>query len=107
MGGGTQPRRIEVHLAPGLALREGDSVQLDLAPDDILHAALIAYGLPLAGAVLGAGAAWLANAGDLGAALAALAGIGAGLLAARNRLRHTACPQRFTPVVTSRAAGTG
>ncbi|NNL62436.1 MAG: SoxR reducing system RseC family protein [Woeseiaceae bacterium] len=101
------PRKIEVRLAPGLELRAGDRVRVDVAPADILGASLIVYGLPLAGAVLGAGAAYLANAGDLGAALAALAGIGAGMLVARGRLRRTACPHRFTPIATSRIAGAG
>ena len=102
-----RPRNIEARLAPGLEVRAGDRVRVDLAPRDILRASLIVYGLPLAGAVLGAAAAYLANAGDLGAALAALAGGCAGMLAARVRLRRPDCPHRFTPMVTSRIAGAG
>jgi sigma-E factor negative regulatory protein RseC len=105
VGGDARPRRVEARVLPGLGLREGDEVRVDLAPHDILQAALIAYGLPLAGAVLGASAAYLADAGDLGAAMAALAGISAGLLAARRRLKRSACMQRLAPVVTSRIAG--
>ena len=105
--GDGSPRRVEVRLAPGLDVRAGDRVRIDLAPDDVLRASLIAYGLPLAGAVLGAAAAYLANAGDPGAALAALAGVCLGMLAARGRLRRPACSHRFTPVVTSRIAGAG
>lgn len=107
LDGGGGPRSIEARLAPGLELREGDRVRIELAPADVLRAAWNVYGLPLAGAVLGAGGAYLADAGDLGSALAALAGIGAGMLAARNRLQRAGCPLRFTPIVTSRIAGVG
>jgi sigma-E factor negative regulatory protein RseC len=102
-----RPRNIEARLAPGLEVRAGDRVRVDLAPDDILRASLIVYGLPLAGAVLGAAAAYLVKAGDLGAALAALSGVFAGMLVARDRLRRSGCPQQFTPTVTSRIAGAG
>jgi len=56
IGGSSEPRRIDAQVASGLDLREGDEVRIELAPDDLLHASLLAYGLPLAGAVIGAGA---------------------------------------------------
>lgn len=106
-GGAARARRVRALLAPGLQLREGDEVEIELASDDILRASLIVYGLPLAGAGLGAGAVYLAGGGDLAAAAAALAGVGAGALAARVRLRRAGCLQRFSPVVTCRLGGDG
>ena len=107
VSGDARPRNVEARLAPGLELREGDRVRIELAPDGILQASLIAYGLPLAGAVLGAGAAYLAGVGDLAGVLAVLTGGGAGVLAARGRLRRSPCRDRLTPIVTSRIAGAG
>ena len=105
--GQSKPRQVRARLAPGLQVREGDEVEIALASNDILRASLIVYGLPLAGAGLGAGAAYLAGAGDLVAATAALGGLCAGVLAARGRLQRAGCLQRFSPTVTSRADGTG
>lgn len=106
-GADSQPRRLEALLAAGLDLDEGDEVCIELAPHNVLRAAMIVYGLPLCGAVSGAAVAYLAGAGDLGAACAALAGLGAGLVAGRHRLRQATCLQQFTPVVTGRVASIG
>jgi positive regulator of sigma E activity len=106
-GPDAQPRRIEVHLAAGLDLDEGDEVCIELAPHNVLRAAMIVYGLPLGGAVTGAAVAYLAGAGDPGAACAALVGLGAGLVAGRYRLRQSSCLEHFTPVITGRVASIG
>ena len=102
LGGDEKLRRLEVLIRPGIHLEEGDQVAIDLAPNNLLRASFIVYGWPLLGAVAGAAGAWLSGLGDLGAAIAALAGVGAGLLAGRLRLERTECLQAFTPVVTSR-----
>ena len=105
VGGEAGPRSVEARLAPGLTLHQGDRVRIELAPGDILHASLVAYGLPLVGAVVGAGAAHLAGAGDLIGVLTTVSGGGAGVLMARGRLRQSACRHRIAPIVTARIAG--
>jgi positive regulator of sigma E activity len=77
---------------------------IELAPNNLLRASLIVYGLPLFGALAGAAGAWLSGAGDLGAAISALAGAGVGILAGRLRLQRTGCLRAFTPVVTGHIA---
>lgn len=80
---------------------------LELAPHNLLRASLLVYGLPLLGAVAGAAGAWILGTGDLGAAIATLAGAGVGILAGRLRLQRTGCLRDFTPVVTTRIAAAG
>lgn len=104
LGGDQRPRRVDALIARHLVLDEGDHVIVELAPNNLLRASALVYGLPLLGAVLGAGGAWLSGAGDLGAALAALAGAGAGMLIGRLRLQNNECLRAFTPVVTARIA---
>lgn len=107
LGGDEKPRRVDALITQGLDLREGDRVQIALAPNDLLRASAIVYGLPLLGAVAGAAGAWWAGLGDLGAAFSALAGVGVGILAGRLRLQRTGCLQTFTPTVTARLAEAG
>lgn len=106
-GAGSQPRRVEALLAAGLELNEGDEVCFELAPHNVLRASVIVYGLPLGGAVTGAGFAYLAGAGDLGAAVAALVGLAAGVAVGRRRLDRATCLKHFTPVITGRVASAG
>lgn len=105
LGGDEKSRRVDALIARGLDLTEGDRVRIELAPNNILRASMIVYGLPLLGAVAGAAGAWLAGMGDLGAAVAAIAGVGVGILAGRLRLQRTGCLRTFTPTVTARLAG--
>lgn len=105
LGGDEKSRRVDALIARGLDLREGDNVRIELASNNLLHASSIVYGLPLLGAVAGAAGAWLAGMGDLGAAVAALAGIGTGVLAGRLHLHRAGCLRTFTPTVTARIAG--
>ena len=107
LGGDEKPRQVDALIARGLDLHEGDRVQITLAPDNLLRASAIVYGLPLAGAVAGAAGAWWTGLGDLGAAIAALAGIGVGVLAGRRHLQRSGCLQMFTPTVTARLAEAG
>lgn len=90
-------------VAGNLTVKTGDRVTVELAPDNLLRAATIVYGLPLAGAVVGAAGAYLAGFGDPGAAFAVLAGIAAGAIVGRLRLQQAACLRRFVPTVTARA----
>jgi sigma-E factor negative regulatory protein RseC len=106
-GGDDKPRQVDALIASDLVLGEGDQVRIELAPNNLLRASLIVYGLPLLGALAGAAVAWLSGAGDLGAAAAALAGAGLGMLAGRLRLQQSECLRAFTPVVTARIAAVG
>lgn len=104
LGGDEQSRRVDALIAHGLDLAEGDRVRIELASNNILRASMIVYGLPLLGAVAGAAGAWFGGMGDLGAAAAALAGVGVGILAGRLRLQRTGCLRTFTPTVTATLA---
>ncbi len=93
-------RSIEARIAPGVAIDIGDEVSIDLAPRNLLHVALVVYGLPLGGALLGAGIAYAIGLADLHAALASLGGIVAGFLLARQLLGN--CD--FTPTIVDTVA---
>ena len=98
-------RRLEVVLPDGGDLAEGDVVNIELAPGNVLRAALVVYGLPLAGAVAGAALAYAVALGDAGAAAAALGGLAAGATAGRHRVRDDSCLARFTPALSRRRPG--
>ncbi len=105
---GADERRVEASIAPGVELAANDMVEISLAPENLLRAALIVYGLPMLGAALGAALAYAFSLGDAAAATAAVAGLAAGLLLGRWRLRQTSCLQRFLPIVERRVpAGSG
>ncbi len=107
VGGDGKAQRIEAVIAGGVDVREGDEVRVELAPNNVLEAAFVVYGLPLAGAVTGAALAHAANSGDGWAAIAAGLGLAAGVAAGRLRLRQAVCLRRFTPVVTARLTAGG
>jgi sigma-E factor negative regulatory protein RseC len=107
LAGDDQPRSVEALITHGLAVREGDSVTIQLAPKNLLRAALIVYGLPLTGAVAASAAAWLLGVGEPAAVAMALLGAGLGLLIGRLRLRRARCLRDFTPTVTERLALAG
>ena len=98
-------RQIRAAVPRRMDLKVGDRVVLELAPQSVLHAAGIVYGLPLLTAALAAGLAWVAGLTDGFAAVAGLAGVFAGMAIARWRLRRQSCLRQFTPVVAGRAAG--
>ncbi len=97
-----RPRRIAARIPADCEVEVGDEVRIELAPDSLLVAAFIVYGLPLAGALIGVGAAFISGAGDLGAAMAALAGLVVGMLVGRLRLRSNQCLRRFTPTIVAK-----
>lgn len=100
-------RHVDALLVNDVQLQAGDRVCIELAPNNVLQAALIAYGLPLCGAVGGALLGSLAGMGDSGAAGASVAGAALGILIGRRRLQRADCLHRFTPVVASRLVGDG
>lgn len=79
---------VTVRLPADCAARPGDPVRLCLAEGQLLRAALLVYGLPLAGSVLAAVAAWSAGAGEGASVLAVLAGLAVGACLARRPLRQ-------------------
>ncbi|MDH3532210.1 MAG: SoxR reducing system RseC family protein [Gammaproteobacteria bacterium] len=101
-GSAGHPRQVEALVPPGLDIREGDLVEVTLAPNRLLRAALIVYGLPLAGAVAAATLAYALALGDVAAAVAALAGVLAGLQIGRWRLGRDSCLSRFVPTIHRR-----
>lgn len=92
-------RKVEARVPRDLVVSVADVVELSLAPDNVLRAAAIVYGVPLLGALAGALVAYGTKAGDVGAAGAALLGLAAGLFLSRQKLRRADCLQRFTPTV--------
>ncbi len=101
-GSNAASRRVDAVIDTGVEVREGDEVRIELAPQHLLRAAMIVYGLPLLGAVSGAAVAYLAGLSDLHASIAALGGIVLGLAAARMRLRAAQCLRQFTPTIVER-----
>ena len=93
-------RRLDIAVAGDMDFGEGDVVDIRLPPSNVLDAALIVYGLPLAGAAVAAALAHALSLGDAGAAAMALGGLSAGMLISRRRLRDDACLARFTPAVS-------
>lgn len=98
-------RRLEVAVEEGRDLAEGDAVSIELAPGNVLRAALLVYGLPLAGAAAGAALAYAMDLGDGGAAATALGGLVAGAVVGRHRLTDDSCIARFTPKLSRHGAG--
>jgi sigma-E factor negative regulatory protein RseC len=99
---GTGERRIEATVPAGMSLAVNDDVEVSLAPDNILRAAMIVYGLPMLGALTGAAFSYAIALGDKGAAGAALLGLGAGLVISRRKLQQADCLRSFTPSIEKR-----
>lgn len=96
-GQGGKVRRIEADIPPGADVAAGDVVGIALAPRNVLRAATIVYGWPLAGAVFGAVLAYSVSFGDGVAAVSALGGLAAGAVLVRVRLRRSGCLREFMP----------
>jgi len=96
---GSSRRQVEASVRPDLTLAVDDVVEVSLAPNNLLQAAFIVYGLPMLGAIVAAAIAWRLSLGDAAAAVAALLGLGSGLAVGRWRLRQPSCLRRFVPTV--------
>jgi len=88
---------IEAVCGEGDAIAVGDRVELQLGSHRVLQAALIAYGLPLSGALVAASLAYWFAPGDLESALAAILGMAIGMLIARRRLQRRNCLHEMLP----------
>ncbi len=102
LAGNNRLRRVEVSFSEDMHLAEGDNVEIALTPNNLLRAALTVYGLPMLGAVAGAGLAYVMSLGDAAAAIAAILGLIGGLLVGRWRLRYAACLESFVPSIVKR-----
>lgn len=100
--GSSRKRQVEAIVGEHLSLAEGDSVEIRLASENLLNAALIVYGIPLSGAIVAAGLAYLLQLGDSAAAFAAVLGLGFGLLIGRWQLSRGECIENFVPYVEKR-----
>jgi len=100
--GSGSDRQVEATIRSGLDIAEDDVVEIALAPDNLLRAAAIVYGLPMLGAVAAAAVAYAFSLGDAAAAVAALSGLVFGFAVGRWRLRRASCLRRFVPSVEKR-----
>ena len=98
-------RRLEVSVAPGLALQQGERVYLTLEPANLLQAALLAYATPLAGMALTlvTASVLLGPVGDVAGIVAAIVGLAGGWFIGRSILRRHTCLRRLVPAVHARA----
>lgn len=90
---------VEALIGSDMRLDPGDAVQLRLAPAGLLGAAATVYGLPLLGALVAAGVAWLLRLGDAAAAMLAIPGLLTGFLLGRARLKRVDCINDLVPTV--------
>ena len=103
LGADQGPRQVDVPLPDDARFETGDDVTLELAPQSLLRAALIVYGIPLA-AVAAVGALALAfQWSDLETTLVMVIAAIVGIAVGRSRLRHASCLKQFTPVISARA----
>jgi sigma-E factor negative regulatory protein RseC len=100
-------RVMQVGIAAGLELEAGDRVRLELAPDRLVRAAWLAYGLPLCAMVLAVALAArvLAPAQDFALVMVGALGLLVGFFAGRRKLAGGDCLRRLTPVACERVAG--
>jgi positive regulator of sigma E activity len=94
-------REIEVRIPAGMMVRPGDTIELTIGPKFLLRAAMLAYGLPLAGVVLFPGLAWLTtgNIADNVGIVLAVAGLVAGLILGRQILQRESVCEQFVPAI--------
>ena len=102
LAGGGRSKRVEASFNVKMILAEGDHVEIALTPSNLLRASLIVYGLPMLGAIAGAGLAYLMKLGDAAAAIAAIAGLSGGLLVGRWRIRQADCLADCVPTIEKR-----
>lgn len=105
---GGRPVTLTAGIGEGMeiALEPGDRVVLSLAPADLVRAALIVYGAPLAGLLLASGLALLIvdPLTDLAALSFAVPGLVLGGIAGRRLAARDACVQDLAPTITGLAA---
>ena len=95
-------REIQVAVPAGMSLRVGDAIELTISPKFLLRAALLAYGLPLAGVISFPTLAWMlrGNPGDGPGIVVAILGLVAGIVVGRRILEQSSICEQFVPAVT-------
>jgi sigma-E factor negative regulatory protein RseC len=90
-----------VDLPQPSTLQPGDAIVLTLDGTRLLHASLLVYGLPLAGALLATCLGWLffQPLTDVAGVILAVAGLAAGLLVSHRYLLRNACLRQFVPTI--------
>ena len=104
-GGSRGPQCFEAPIVDRSEFKAGDEVQIELAPQSVLRAAWIVYGIPLGGALIAASIAYVAGMTDGASLLIIIVGLLLGGYVGRRRLRHSDCLRQFTPMITQRLAG--
>lgn len=101
------PAEVSVQLPSGHRYHVGDAVTLSIASSSLLRAALLAYGLPLAGTVAALTVGWLVMAplSDLAAVVIAGSGLLAGFIVGRKQLQKEAWCRQFVPSIERQADG--
>ena len=104
--GSKRSHLIEVQLSPGLGLKAGDEVKLELAPANLLRAAFLAYGLPLGGIIIALGVAGFFDSAldDQLAVVLAVGGLVGGVLLGRHYLNKDGCLKNLVPTISERNA---
>jgi sigma-E factor negative regulatory protein RseC len=98
-----KPAIIEAKLSKGLTLEAGDRVRLEFMPAELVRAAWLAYGLPLAGLIAAMLVATrLAPGNELAAIAGAVLGLVAGARYGRRSLKQNDCLSRCVPIVSER-----
>ncbi len=106
---GSAGKSLELNLpitAASAGLQVGDHVQLNLHPGNLLNAAFLAYGIPLAGAAVAAAVAYWLQASEPVSVAAALAGLAAGMVVSTYRTRRLSCLGNLSPQVEIDMGGT-
>lgn len=93
-----------VRIDDRLGLRTGDRVIVGIGNGALVRASLLAYLLPILAMAAGAILAAQADAGDMGSALGAVAGLAIGLLATLKLTRSHRLQAAFQPVLIRRIA---
>jgi sigma-E factor negative regulatory protein RseC len=106
-GASSDAATVSVKLPDAGTYREGETIQLAIPAARLLHASLLAYGLPLAGALLFIllGRFVLQPMSDGAGIALAVAGLLVGFFAGRRQLQNDSCARRFQPVVLNDPAG--
>lgn len=102
LGADRGPRHVDVPRRGDDNYSIGDEVILELAPQNVLHMALIVYGMPLVTVALVGILAMILGWSDGPAVLMMLGAVTITIAIGRRRLRRSNCLKQFTPTIGGR-----